>query len=411
MEPGDKQFRTDAFNAEQSQQANASRERGAAALGQGIGQAGQGIAQGIRWHQEFQASQQAKAFQQSVELERLNMDRMTNQVHMSVMQVQKEEYAAKLQAAQALAQSGIVASQAKMAKLQADMVEFELAQKKKQEEERSQGKFDLSAAVLQAIMRGDTIPSSSPGSYDIPVIDKQTGLAQFRRATPEEVARSESRAKMSSQKEEDDVWNDAMKATAGEFMTIEDREAFANKRVAAYRESLGLKPKPSQSDSGSGSAPRSVSPSPDSPSSQPSKPSRVGMSKDQERYRLDRALSFPAFEMQLGSGQESIPVNFDTLFTRKPNGDLAPNQEAFERLAAPSGKSGGVLQALGGGNNSLSPMVYQERLRSAYYEGKMAIENMQAKGKKVDPNALARIVNAILHGQDPRELLYRAGGK
>jgi len=268
---------------------------------------------------------------------------------------------------------------------------------------------------------GQTIPGSTPGTYEVPVI--KNGTVEFRKATPDEVSQRETSKRLSVWKERNDIIEGRLKAMSGDFMTpIAEKMRIAESAADEWMKMSGLQGFASGSGgttsrpSGGGQSGQSEpSPLPQSGSApQPSttsKPSRVGMSQDQERYRLDRALSFPAFEMQLGSGQESVPVNFDTLFTRKPNGELAPNQEAFERMTAPSGKSGGVLQASGGGNNSMPSMVYQERLRSAYYEGKMAIENMQAKGKKVDPNALARIVNAILHGQDPRELLHRAGGK
>ena len=102
VEPGDKQFRTDAFNADQAQQANASTERGAAALGQGIAGGAQQYAQGkrwqaeqeaqaLKWQAEFQASQQAQAFRMNIENEKLEMDRVVNQTHMSEIELRKQE--------------------------------------------------------------------------------------------------------------------------------------------------------------------------------------------------------------------------------------------------------------------------------------------------------------------------------
>lgn len=405
MEPGDKQFRTDAFNADQAQQANASQERGAAALGQGIASGAQKYVEGkrwqaeqesqaLRWQAEFQASQQAQAFRMGIDNEKLEMDRVLNQTHMSEIELRKQEIGQRLQVQQAMIANGSLAQQLRGQKIDNDLREVEYKQRVKAIEDEERGQFPLSREWLGLVGKahGDTY-------YEV----GKNGRVTARPATEAEKTASQNRELLSQRKERGEMFVDVYSKIMGTSLTsgISAEEA---ERMATSIVDKVFGPSPDQ--------PRSSAQAPQKSSTEPlpdlrkgeAKPARVGQSKDRERYQVVQALSSPKYQAQTSEGAFK-GISFDTLF---PGGE--PDLEFISQVTSTSS----VLMESGGKENAANRSEARWLVASLVSDYNRLTSDLKAKGKKLSKEQISQlriVFNARLHGISPERLADALGDK
>lgn len=402
MEPGDKQFRTDAFNADQAQQANASKERGAAALGQGIAGGAQQYAQGqrwqaeqetqaLKWQAEFQASQQAQAFRMNVENEKLEMDRVLNQTHMSEIELRKQEIGQRLQVQQAMIANGSLKEQLRAQKIDNDARELEYRQRVKSIEDEERGSYPLSREWLglvgQAI--GDTY-------YEV----GKNGRVTPRQATSEEKRARQDKELLAQRRERGemftDIYSKILATSLSSGVKPEEAEAMATSIVDKI---FG----PSQTQTRAGVQQQAPAPRKAESSGEKSQP-RVGQSKDQERYRIVQALAQPKYQVQTSDGVFK-GISFDTLF---PGGE--PDHEFINQVTSTSS----VLMESGGKDNAANRSEARWIVAALMSDYNRLTSDMKARGQKLSKDQISQlriVFNAKLHGIGADRLLEALGDK
>ena len=407
MEPGDKQFRTDSFNAEQSQQANASQERGAAALGQGVAQGAQQYVQGkrwqaeqetkaLQWQAEFTASERARAFQQTVESQKMDMERAMNHAQVADIEVRKQEALTRMQMQREMMANGSLAEQLRGAKLHNDSIEQQLADAKKKQAAIDSGGIEMSAAILPHI--GQITDAGDKITVD-------GGVVKLVKASQEEIAQHKAKQ---SQK----VLNDYGDFYANVFKTMSANaqlSGFTPDQITSQVQGIVDKvygPGFAERQGGQGQGQPSYSqPSPSNRTGQAAPARTVGQSRDQERYSVVQSLNQPAWQVQTSNG-DMKHITFDTLF---PGG--TPDNSFIGDIM----KTDSVLMKVGGSDSGsdratarmgvMLPIVSEMNRR---------ISEAKKNGKTLSNADMAKFriyTNALLHGVDPGKLADAFGGK
>jgi len=405
MEPGDKQFRTDSFNAEQSQQANASQERGAAALGQGVAQGAQQYVQGkrwqaeqetkaLQWQAEFTASERARAFQQTVESQKLDMERAYNHAQVADIEVRKQEALQRIQLQREMMANGSVAEQLRSAKLHNDTMEHQLAEAKKKQAAIDSGGIEMSAAILPHI--GQVTEDGNKWVIE-------GGMVKPVKATAQEM--EQYKAKQSQK-----VLNDYGDFYANVFKTMSANAQMSGFKpdeiTAAVQDIVDKVYGKGFAERQNGSRQQGYSqPSPSSSTGQASPPRTVGQSRDQERYNVVQSLNQPAWQVQLDDGSFKH-ITFDTLFPGgKPDNELIAQTQRTDSVLMKTGGGDSGVDRSGARMSVILPIVSDyNRLMS----------DMKAKGKTLSPEEMKQlriIVNARLHGIPPSKLAQAFGDK
>lgn len=405
MEPGDKQFRTDAFNAEQSQQANASQERGAAALGQGVAQGAQQYVQGkrwqaeqetkaLQWQAEFTASERARAFQQTVETQKLDIERAYSHAQVADIEVRKQEAMTRLAMQREMMTNGSVAEQLRASKLHNDLMEQQLIESKKKQAALDQGGMEMTPTLMQHI--GQVTEDGQKFVVD-------GGMVKLVKASPQEIAQHKERQNQKALNDYGDFYANVFKV----MTTNAQMSGFKPEEITAAVQDIVDKVY------GKGFAQRQTGqsqqgysqPSPSTSTGQASPPRTVGQSRDQERYSIVQSLNQPAWQVQLEDGSFKH-LTFDTLF---------PGGKPDNELIGQAMKTNSVLMKTGGGDSdsdrSNARMMVLMPIVSDYNR---LVSDMKAKGKTLSPEEMKQlriIVNARLHGIPPSKLAQAFGDK
>lgn len=402
VEPGDKQFRTDAFNADQAQQANASKERGAAALGQGIAGGAQQYVQGkrwqaeqesqaLRWQAEFQASQQAQAFKMNVENEKMQMDRVMSQVQLTEAELRKQEIGNRLQVQQAMIANGSMKEQLRAQKLDNDIRDLDYKQKVKEAENEERGNYPLSREWLglvgQAI--GDTY-------YEV----GKNGRVTPRQATEAEKTARQNKDLLAQRKERGEMFTDVFSKIMATSLTSGVDAAEAERMATSIVDKVfGPAPGQGSQQSGQSEQPQRSQISPEKPAAR-----NVGQSANQERYQIVQALAQPKYQVQTSEGAFK-GISFDTLF---PGGE--PDNEFISQVTS----TASVLMQQGGKDTDTNRSQARWIVASLVSDYNRLTSDMKAKGQRLSKEQISQlrvVFNAKLHGISPDRLAEALGGK
>jgi hypothetical protein len=348
----------------------------------------------LQWQAEFTASERARAFQQTVESQKLDMERAYNHAQVADIEVRKQEALQRIQLQREMMANGSVAEQLRSAKLHNDSIEQQLAEAKKKQAAIDSGGIEMSAAILPHI--GQVTEDGNKWVIE-------GGMVKPVKATAQEM--EQYKAKQSQK-----VLNDYGDFYANVFKTMSanaQMSGFKPDEITAAVQDIVDKVYGkgfAQRQAGQGQQGYSQ-PSPSTSTGQASPPRTVGQSRDQERYNVVQSLNQPAWQVQTSNG-DMKHITFDTLF---PGG--TPDNSFISDIM----KTDSVLMKVGGSDSgSDRSTARMSVMLPIVSEMNRRISEAKKNGKTLSNADMAKFriyTNALLHGVDPGKLADAFGGK
>lgn len=328
----------------------------------------------------------------NIENEKIEMDRVVNQIHMSEIELRNQEIGQRMQVQQAMIANGSLKEQLRAQKIDNDAREFEYRQRVKAAEDEERGSYPLSREWLglvgQAI--GDTY-------YEV----GKNGRVTPRQATEAEKTARQNKELLAQRKERGEMFTDVFsKIMAASFGTKpEEAETMANSIVDRV---FGPNPNQPQPQSKAPSASPSSGQGSQAKGSEPK--DRVGQSKNQERYQIVQALAQPKYQAQTSDGVFK-GISFDTLF---PGGE--PDFEFISQVTSTSS----VIMESGGKENAANRHEARWIVASLVADYNRLAGDLRASGQKLSKDQISKlriVFNSRLHGISPERLADRFGDK
>lgn len=330
----------------------------------------------------------------NIENEKLEMDRVVNQTHMSEIELRKQEIGQRMQVQQAMIANGSLKEQLRAQKIDNDAREFEYRQRVKAAEDEERGSYPLSREWLglvgQAI--GDTY-------YEV----GKNGRVTPRQATEAEKTARQNKELLAQRKERGEMFTDVFSKIMATSLTSGVDAAEAERMATSIVDRV-FGPNPNQTQ------PQSKAPSASPSSGQGSQAKggepkgRVGQSKDQERYQIVQALAQPKYQAQTSDGVFK-GISFDTLF---PGGE--PDFEFINQVTSTSS----VIMESGGKENAANRHEARWLVASLVADYNRLAGDLRASGQKLSKDQISKlriVFNSRLHGINPNHLADRFGDK